>query len=102
MNGGVCIRGSCLAEASLLRQVTSPAPSAAPDPVTGGDLPIVLVPVGLEAMEGRYSPRAWQPPVKLLGGAAGAYWVLGHLWVFPSVCHFERFKRKCCDWQPSC
>lgn len=45
-------------------------------------------------MVGRYLPRAWQPPVKLLGGATGAHWVLGQPWVLPPVCRFGRLRRK--------
>lgn len=109
MNRGVCIRRSRLAEASLLCQVTSPDRSVAPNPVTGGDPPDSPWPgclspasTSLDAMRGRDLPRAWQPPVKLLGGATGAHCVWGHLWVLPPVRHFGRLKRKRCDWQPSC
>ena len=63
---GVYIRGSCLAEASLLRRVASPAPSTAPNHGAGGDPLAVLVPgaaglpsasARLDVTEGGFLPR---------------------------------------------
>lgn len=86
MNGGVCIRRSCLAKASLLHQVPSPLQPQFQTPALLGTPWQSLcspqpAPSGCD--EGRYLLRAWQPPVKLLHGATGAHWVLGHLWVLP-------------------
>lgn len=106
---GVCICGSCLAKAPLLHQVTSPAPSTDPNPITGGTPRQSLwagwlssAITSLAVKEGKYLPRVWQSPVKLLGGATGAHRVLGYLWVLPPVHHLGRLQRKSCDWQPSC
>lgn len=75
MNRGLCICGSCRGRGS----------AAVPGHIPGS---ISSTPWGprltsLDGTEGRSLPRAWQTPVKLLGGAAGAHRVLGHLWFCP-------------------
>lgn len=111
MNRGVCIRRSCLAKASLLCQVTSPARSAAPNPAAGGDPPIVLVPVGRLPLLSQHQPGCDGGQVLAESVAASSkavgwcHWCslgVGASLGFAPCLSFWEAQEKTFDWQPSC